>query len=82
MEGLISSKSTTIQMDGDGYDNKAVQTARYKDKSVGSFSQPINGLNSLVSVKKPGIINNYSSIAAKNTSSFRMNSMLEINKMF
>ncbi len=65
-----------------GYDNKNVQTARYKDKSMGPFPQPINGLNSLASVKKPGIISNYSSIAAKNSSSFRMNSMLEINKMF
>lgn len=65
-----------------GYDNKNIQSARYKDKSLGSINTPINGLNSLASVKKPGIINNYSSIAAKNTSSFRMNSMLELNKMF
>jgi hypothetical protein len=82
MQGLINSKSAVIQMDGTGYDNKEFQTARYSDKKMTSFPEPMNGINSLASVKKSGIINNYSSLAAKNTSSFRMNSMLEINKMF
>jgi hypothetical protein len=59
-----------------------VQTARYADKEIKSFPKATNGLASLSNVKKNGIINNYSSQAAKNTSSFKLNSMLEINKMF
>lgn len=81
-EGLDKSKSAYIQPDGSGYDSKSVQTARYKDKTIGSFPKYNNGANSFANIKKSGIINNKSSMPAKNTSSFTLNSMLKINKLF
>lgn len=81
-EGLDKSKSTYIQPDDTGYASKLNQQARYKDKTIKNFTSPTNGIGSLANVKKSGIITNYSSRAAKNSSTFKLNSMLDINKLF
>jgi len=81
-EGLDKSKSAHIQPDGTGYSSRLNQQARYTDKTIKNFNGSTNGINSLANFKRPGIITNYSSSAAKNSSTFRLNSMLDINKLF
>ena len=71
-----------IQMEGTGYASKEIQKARYTKKQIAQIAQSQNGLSSLSSFKSSGIINNYSSIAASNTSAFKLNNMLETNKFF
>ena len=81
-EGLQNGSSTMIQMEGTGYASKDAQKARYSKKQIAQISQAQNGLSSLSSFKQNGIINNYSSIAASNTSAFKLNNMLQTNKFF
>lgn len=71
-----------IQMDGVGYADPAIQKARYNKKFVNSIAQNTNNSFNFTSFKKTGTITNYSSIAAANTSAFKINSMLEVNKYF
>lgn len=81
-EGLNNSSSTMIQMNGTGYADPAIQKARYSKKDVSSIAQSINGASNFTSFKKSGTITNYSSIAAANTSAFKLSGMLEVNKYF
>lgn len=71
-----------IQMEGTGYAAKSAQGARYTKKQIVQFAQAQNGLSSLPAFKLNGTINNYSSIAASNTSAFKLNTMLETNNFF
>lgn len=81
-EGLQNGSSTMIQMEGTGYASKQVQKARYTKREIAQIAQNQNGFSSLPSFKLSGTMSNYSSIAAKNTSAFKMNTMLETNKFF
>jgi len=81
-EGLNNPSSTMIQMNGTGYADPAIQKARYSKKDVTSIAQSMNGASNFTSFKKSGTITNYSSIAATNTSAFKLGGMLEVNKYF
>ena len=81
-EGLNNQSSTMIQMNGTGYADPAIQKARYSKKDVTSIAQSMNGASNFTSFKKSGTISNYSSIAATNTSAFKLGGMLEVNKYF
>ena len=81
-EGLKNSSSTMIQMDGIGYADPSIQKARYSKKFVNSIAQSMNAASNFTPFKKSGTINNYSSIVASNTSAFKLNGMLEVNKYF
>lgn len=80
-EGLDNSKSTHIQMSGIGYDKKANQQARYRDKN--KTMNPIKS-NSLLftNLSEKGIMRNYSGITASGTSSDRLSKNLSINRLF
>jgi hypothetical protein len=81
-EGLSNPSSTVIQMDGTGYADPSIQKARYSKKFVNSIAQSMNGASNFTSFKKSGTITNYSSMAASNTSAFKLGGMLEVNKYF
>lgn len=76
-EGLMHAPSTVIQPSGAGYDNKSIQTARFKPKET---FQGFNIKNSFTGFKKSGNIQRYGSITAMNSSAHKMNSKLEIEK--
>jgi hypothetical protein len=76
-EGLMHAPSTVIQPSGAGYDNKAIQTARFKPKET---FQGVNTKNSFTGFKKSGNIQRYGSITAMNSSAHKMNSRLEVEK--
>jgi hypothetical protein len=77
-EGLMHAPSTVILPNGAGYDNKAIQTARFKPKQ--NF-QGVNTNNSFTGFKKSGKIQRYGSITAMNSSAHKMNSKLEVEKL-
>ena len=77
-EGLMHAPSTVIQPDGVGYANKAIQTARFKQKQT---FQGVNTKNSFTGFKKSGKIQRYGSITAMNSSAYKMNSKLEVEKL-
>lgn len=81
LEGLKSSASTYLQPNGRGYDNKVLQVARYKDRSLSSPAPRMNsGLLQLN--KNYSIMDNYSSQTMKDSSSDRLNSIVDLNMMF
>ena len=81
MEGLDNGKSTHIQMDNKGYDAKALQTARYADKSKALNSVMGTSL-SFTNLQNKSIMNNYSGITMSGSSSDRMSKNLRLNRMF
>ena len=79
MEGLVKNSSTMIQMNGTGYLNPRFQKARY------SQSQKFQGIDTnkhFTNIKKSGKIDKHSSIAAMNSSAYKMNSKLQVQKIF
>jgi len=78
-EGLMNAPSTVIQGSNSGYLDKSFQTARYKNKTK---FQGINISKNFTPFKKYDKVNNYSSMAAKNSSIQKINSKLSIEKMF
>jgi hypothetical protein len=76
-EGLMHAPSTVIQPSGAGYDNKSIQTARFKPKET---FQGLNIKNSFTGFKKGGNIQRYGSITAVNSSAHKMNSKLEVER--
>lgn len=79
-EGLMYSPSAVLQFNGVGYDRKSNQSARYlKDTSKFSGKTLENPFNS---GKNYSILNNYSGMTKKNSSSFRMNNIVKTNMSF
>ena len=81
MEGLDNGKSTHIQMDNKGYDAKALQTARYADKSK-ALNSVMGSSLSFTNLQNKSIMNNYSGITMSGSSSDRMSKNLRLNRMF
>lgn len=80
-EGMDTSSSTYIQMNGTGYDSKSQQKARYsKDLSNRVSSDFMQ--NSFKLETKSSIINNYSSSTMKDSSSDRLGAIIRNNMMF
>ena len=77
-EGLMHAPSTLLQPNGIGYANQAIQTARFKPKET---FQGVNTKNSFTGFKKGGNIQRYGSITAMNSSAYKMNSKLEVEKL-
>jgi len=69
-----------IQMDNTGYAAKDVQKARYSKKYINQVVQAQNATERMSSFKMISNTSNYSSMAAKNTSAFKLKNMLEVNK--
>lgn len=86
MEGLIKQSAGHIQMNGDGYDNPAIQKARYQKQFVnsGSFKEAIsNKVSDLRSSREnSGIISNYSSKFNGDNIGNKMKEYLSTEKMF
>lgn len=79
-EGLMNAPSTVIQLNDIGYDNKSIQTARYRPKlNLKNLSFENKNFGSF---KKYGKITRYNSTTAKNSSANKMNSKLLIEKLF
>lgn len=78
-EGLMHAPGTVIQGSNSGYLDKSFQTARYKAKQ--NF-QGINISKNFTPFKKYDKVNNYTSMAKKDSSIEKMNSKLSIEKMF
>jgi hypothetical protein len=81
-EGLMDQVTVPIQMEGQGYDNEAIQKARYKKESVRPAARQdiANKLGN--NSKKSGIINNYSSTFNKNSSANILSEHLKTDDMF
>lgn len=80
-EGLQHSSGTLINPDNTGYDNKALQTARY-NKEIVSHNNANFVFDKFQSFSNYSIMDNYSSAHTKDTSSFRMNNIVSNNMMF
>lgn len=78
-EGLSYAPSAHIQMNNSGYASPQMQKARYKEKDI-----PRNDydLNNFTSSKRSDIINNYTSITQKDSSSDRLNNIIRNNMGF
>ena len=81
MEGLSNGKSTYIQPNGRGYDNKNLQFARYADKNKNLPT--VKGATFLfTNNKNNSIMDNYTRSFNSNSSSDRMNKALNLNRYF
>lgn len=80
--GFINTTSAYLQPNGVGYDNKKHQAARYRDKSVYHPGRLADGISSLNKNDNYSIMNNYSSQTMKDSSSHRLNNIVETNMMF
>jgi len=80
-EGLQHSSGTLLSQNDAGYDNKSLQTARY-NKEILSHNNANFVFDKLQSDSNYSIIDNYSSTHAKDTSSFRMSSIVSNNMNF
>lgn len=80
-EGLVGNRSAYLQPNGVGYDNKALQKARYS-QSVHSSTKPNIDVGSLINSKNYSIMNNYSLVSSKDSSSDRLNNIVKNNMMF
>lgn len=80
-EGLMHSSSTVLQQNNVGYDNPALQKARYNKDFASinktNFSFKLNNTSNNYS-----IMNNLSSSTAKDSSSHRLNAVVRANMMF
>jgi len=80
-EGLDASSRTLLSPSNTGYDNKNIQTARYKDKLP--LKPDENLLESNFNNKaRYSIMDNYSSFGVKNTSMDRLGKIVKGNMMF
>jgi hypothetical protein len=80
-EGLQNSSSTVLQMDGVGYDNKAIQNARYNKNQVSHNNENFN-FNMAPVDKNYSIMDNYSSMSATGSSSNKISNIVKNNMMF
>lgn len=72
-EGYMNGSSAHIQMSGAGYDNPAMQDARYESGENFEAGAPNSFSNfNLGGGRKPAIINNYSSSYRKGSTPHRM----------
>ena len=80
-EGLDASSGTLISPANTGYDNKSIQTARYKD---GLQLKPDEGIleGGFNNRAKYSIMDNYSSFGVKDTSMDRLGRVVKNNMMF
>lgn len=80
-EGLDASSGTLLSPANTGYDNKGIQTARYKDKPQ---LKPDEGLleSGFNNKAKYSIMDNYSSFGVKGTSMDRLSGIVKNNMMF
>lgn len=79
-EGLDDAPVAHIQMSGSGYDGKRHQKARY-NKNLQTKKENFS-FNNFKLETKPSIINNYTSVTMKNSSSDRLNAIVKNNMMF
>lgn len=79
-EGLDNAPSAHIQMNGSGYSGKRHQQARY-NKDLQTKKQNFT-LDSFKTETKSSIIDNYSSITMKDSSSDRLRTIIRNNMMF
>ena len=80
-EGLTHGSSTVLQFNGVGYDRKSNQTARY-NKSFQSHESNRISAGSFTLNKNYGIMDNYSSMTVKDSSSDRLGNVVRNNMMF
>lgn len=80
-EGLIGNRSAYLQPNGVGYDDKALQKARYAKRVISSVKPSIDA-GKLINSKNYSIMNNYSLISSKDSSSDRLNNIVKTNMMF
>jgi len=78
-EGLTYAPAAHIQMNNTGYANPQMQKARYAKKQI--LNNNFNYLN-FTSGRKSSIINNYTSMTQKESSSYRINNIVQNNMMF
>jgi len=79
-EGLMDGKSTHLQMNNSGYLSKRLQEARY-NKSHQSHVSPFMKSN-FTNYHNNDIINNYSGVTQKDSSSSRLDALSRINIMW
>lgn len=79
-EGLDDMPTAHIQMSGSGYDGQRHQKARY-NKNLQTKS-PDFSFNNFKLETKSSIINNYSSVTMKDSSSDRLKTIVRNNMMF
>lgn len=79
--GLDRGKSTYLQQNGLGYDNKQLQKARYSQRVMSTINSGPSVKN-LINDKSYSIMSNYSGFTSKDSSSDRLNSIVNNNMMF
>lgn len=79
--GLDRGKSTYLQQNGVGYDNRQLQKARYSERIMSTNGSNLN-LKNLINNGSYSIMNNYSGFTLKDSSSDRLNSIVNNNMMF
>lgn len=80
-EGLMNGSSTVLQFKGSGYDSKAAQSAKMSS-NFQSHNTARFGFNSFTSNKNYSIMNNYTSITGRDTSSGRLSEIVRNNMNF
>jgi len=81
-EGLDRSKSTIINMDGSGYDNKTNQQARNEKLNRQNIVMSARSDMDFNSGSKSSIINNYSGTTMQDSSSDRISKIIKTNNYF
>lgn len=79
LEGLHNGSSTVLQFSNYGYDAKAAQKSRFKEKS--SLKELSLKSNSFTLNKNYSIMNNYSSLTIEKSSSDRLTNIIRNNMM-
>lgn len=80
-QGYMGEKSAVLQLNDVGYASKSLQTARY-NKDFINHNTGINLSNPFTNTKKRDIIDNYGFFSSKESSSFKLNSIIENNRLF
>jgi len=78
-EGLNYAPAAYIQVNNTGYSAEKAQKASYKKKE--NLNNSFNYKN-FTSTRKSSIINNYTSMTEKESSSYRINNIIKNNMMF
>jgi hypothetical protein len=80
-EGLNHSSPTVLQFNDTGYDDKSNQGARF-NKNFASHASGSVSASTFTNSKNSGIMDNYSSVTTKDSSSDRLSGIVNNNMMF
>jgi len=79
-QGYSDQKSTVLQLNGVGYANSSLQTARYNKHFI-THNSGVNLSSPFTNSIKNGIINNYGFFSSKESSSYKLNSIINNNNI-